>query len=483
MSKSTKLHLAQQDVYYGQLMNPKSSLYNIGGYITFKGKLDTYQFKSIIKESSQVFDVFNIKFDFTGEEPLFYVKELTVPVIVDELDFSTKQAPQKKALDWMQNQFNIAFDLGQDKLYRITLIKVSENEHYLSGCFHHLITDGIAFTLFLNYIIDQYKKALNPGNETEIATYPSYTNAVNKSIDYLESRHYTNDAAYWKEKYKHVPDLVLNQKKQKEGSGQIYSVSISNLDKALLDGLCKETKTNVSQLTIAALLLYYGKTQDQKEFSFGIPIHNRRGREERKTMGMFSGVLPFKGEYIADELLCTVIAGIKKTQRDDFRHGLYPISHLNRALKLMSENRLQVFDIAVNYELLPFQDSVNSELSVQVKELKSTLDLEVPLSIRWFDYGQDAPLELHVDYQGAYFDESEIEKLVNRLLFVLRQFETGLDKPIKNISVLTEAEEHQLLNVFNTTKVDFPKDRTIVNLFEAQVQKTPNAIAVTYEEE
>jgi len=96
MSKRTKLHLAQQDVYYGQLMNPKSSLYNIGGYITFKGKLDTYQFKSIIKESSQVFDVFNIKFDFTGEEPLFYVKEVSVPVIIDELDFSSKQAPQKE---------------------------------------------------------------------------------------------------------------------------------------------------------------------------------------------------------------------------------------------------------------------------------------------------------------------------------------------------------------------------------------------------
>uniref|UniRef100_UPI001F19BBED condensation domain-containing protein n=1 Tax=Tenacibaculum piscium TaxID=1458515 RepID=UPI001F19BBED len=479
MKEKMKLHLSQQDVYYGQIMNSQSSLYNVGGYGNFKGKFDISRFESILKDSSKVFDFHKIKFDFKGAEPAQYIVDAPIPIYIDKLDFSSTQEPQKEALDWMQNQFNIAFDLEKEKLYRIALIKVSKDEYYCFFCFHHLIVDGYAFAIYFNYLITEYRKLLDNHNEFE-DQYPSYADAVKRNLDYWKSKHYRKDTVYWKEKFKDIPDLIFSHKIQKNDSARSFFFPISKFDRILLERLSEQTKTNVSQLTIAALLVYFGKITQQKSFCFGLSNHKRRGREERKIVGMFTGILPFKGEFIPNQLLSDVISNVKQTQRNDFRHGLYPISHLNRSLRLLSKNRLQLFDVLINYQLLPFTDITDSDFKVQIKQLKSASHLGVPLLIRWFDYGQEAHLELHIDYQEAYFNDVEIKLFVNRLLFVLRQFESCLDKPIENVSILPDEERH-VLEGFNNSIFNDPTDSTIVDIFETQALKTPNAIAVVNE--
>ena len=87
MDLKSKLHLAQQEVYYGQLLAPESSTYNIGGYAIFKGAFEPLEFKNVIEGLSKVYDVFNMRFDFTEEEPLCYLCDTPEVVIIDELDF------------------------------------------------------------------------------------------------------------------------------------------------------------------------------------------------------------------------------------------------------------------------------------------------------------------------------------------------------------------------------------------------------------
>ncbi|MFH7013662.1 non-ribosomal peptide synthase/polyketide synthase [Flavobacterium sp. FlaQc-52] len=479
MNIKSKLHIAQQEVYYGQLMNPESPLYNIGGYTIFKGSFDVSQFKQVIEGLSDVFDVFNIKFDFTENEPAFYISDFPEKVFIDELDFSSELEPRKKASEWMQNQFNIAFDLKEEKLYKYTLIKIGKDEYWWFVCFHHLITDGFGFAIKVDYVINQYENFIK-GEEGSEVQYPSYLDATQKSFEYINSEQCSKDKIYWEEKYNAVPKKTVNEKYINEVGGGRFSLTVSDSDKALFNRLSESTKANIPQLTIAALLLYFGKTTDEESFSFGIPIHNRVGRQERKTLGMFAGMLPYKGNYAKDQVLSDLLSEISQTQRNDYRHRLYPISFLNRSLKLLSENRLQVFDVAVNYEPLPFPKSLSPDLSIEIKHLSSSL-VEYPLSIRWCDYGQDLPMELNVDYQKEYFNSNEIEVLVTRLLHIIRQFEFGLDQSVADLSILTTQEEYQLLDVFNNTTVEYPKDKTIVDLFEEQVKKTPDATAVVYE--
>ncbi|WP_288251365.1 non-ribosomal peptide synthetase, partial [uncultured Flavobacterium sp.] len=481
MNIKSKLHIAQQEVYYGQLMNPESPLYNIGGYTVFKGDFDVSKFKEVLEGLPKVFDVFNVKFDFSENEPAFYINDFSKKVFIDELDFSSELEPRKKANEWMQNQFNIAFDLTQDKLYKYTLIKIEKDEYWWFVCFHHLIADGFGFAIKVDYVINQYENFIFREEGSEIE-YPSYFDAAQKSFEYINSEQCSKDKIYWEEKYKIVPKKTLNKKYKNEVGGGRFSLTVSDSDKALFNRLSESTKTNIPQLTIAALLLYFGKITDQKTFSFGIPVHNRAGRQERKTLGMFAGMLAYQGNYVKEQVLSDLLSEIKQTQRNDYRHRLYPISFLNRSLKLLSENRLQLFDVAVNYEPLPFPKSLSPDLSIEIKHLSSSL-VEYPLSIRWCDYGQGLPMELNVDYQKEYFNNDEIEVLVARLLHIIRQFEFGLNQSVSDLSILDIQEEHQLLDVFNATSVEYPRDKTLVDLFEEQVQRTPDAVAVVYDGE
>ena len=271
MNSKVKLHLAQQEVYYEQIIDPKNPLYNIGGYAIFKGEFDVQTFKSIIESLHQVFDVFNIRFEFGQNEPSFFTRHLSEGVEMDEKDFSSNHNSKGEAEQWMNSQYNIAFDLQQEKLYRYTLIKIDEDEYWWFVCFHHLISDGFGFALKVDYIINEMNRRHKGIVDPEIK-FPSYYDAALKSIEYLHSTQYEKDAAYWKEKYSEIPKPVLKSKQQKEEKvGKRYTIRVDKSERLLLNQLSKSTKANVSQFTIAALLIYFGKTTGQNVFSFGTP--------------------------------------------------------------------------------------------------------------------------------------------------------------------------------------------------------------------
>ncbi|WP_408030698.1 non-ribosomal peptide synthetase, partial [Tenacibaculum xiamenense] len=474
-----KLHSAQQEVYLGQLMNPKSSLYNIGGYVIFKGDLDLCNLRKIINKLPLVFDTYNFEYDLTGGEPCFYLDKDNFKCInLEELDFSLQERSKEKAKKWMYDKLNTSFDLSKDQLYHYTIIKISEDEYWWFGYVHHLVFDGYGFAIKVNYVVNEYDR-LKRGEIVASKSYPSYINSIIKNQNYLESSQYVKDATYWKKKYNLIPNSILSRGENKNLKADRLTITVPESLKESLNRLTKNTRSNIPQITIAALLIYYGKINTQEFFSFGVPVHNRGSRNERETLGMFSGILPFKVKYIPNQVLLDLITEIRSELLKDYRHRQYPISHLNRSLNLLSLNREQVFDLVVNYERFPFPKSLHN-LEIEIKNLASTSDFPVPLSFRWCDYGENSPMELHVDYKEGYFEKGEVNDLVNRLFFVLEQFESSLNNPVNSLSILFKSEKHILLEEFNSTKVPYPKGKTLVDLFSAQVLETPDSIAVVY---
>jgi amino acid adenylation domain-containing protein/thioester reductase-like protein/non-ribosomal peptide synthase protein (TIGR01720 family) len=484
MKKTLKnnMHLAQQEIYYGQIINNKSSLYNIGGYISLKGGIEIKLLIKIVQELPHKFDVFNFKFDLDKEIPQFQLKEKVDKILVNQLNFSREKDPEKTAKNWMQNQFNTAFNIYTDDLYRYTLIKIAEDEHWLFMCFHHLLVDGYGFMIKNNYILQEYDRQKIGEEKIADRQIPLYYDAIMRSLDYHKSEDYINDKTFWKTKYENIPNSLLNHsKKKKKNGGNRISFSIPESDRSLYEKLVKSTKVSLQQFTLASLIIYFGKSTKNDLFCFGVPIHNRGSREERKTVGMFSSILPFKGEYDKTQTLLGLITTIKHAQRKDYRHRRYPISHLNRELGLMKQNRHQLFDIVVNYEPFDFLEKLSSGITVVNKHLTSVSDLEAPISIRWCDYGKNNPLELQVDYQEAYFNQVDIEGLINSLFHILRQFEDHLNELLTSISIVPKSQKKLLLEKFNNTAVSYPTDKTVVNLFIDQARAFPDAIALEFE--
>ncbi len=484
MLKTTfPLHPAQRDIYVDQLLNTGSSHYNIGGYIKLQGNLNREKFREAVNSAAKLFDAFKMRFDLEAADQVCYAESSYDILELTELDFSDRENPKKDALLWMQQRFNRHFLIKKDNpLSEHSLIKISVDEHWFFGRYHHLITDGFGFIVFIQYVGLKYKSLLS--DDGQEFKYPSYLDELEKANEYFDSPAYEKDSDYWKEKIIERPPGIIQRKYLHPEDSKLacskYSILFNEEQREALDKIQLSTGSGLQQLTIAALLIFFGKTTGRSDFIFGIPVHKRSSRMLRNIVGMFSGVLPFKGNYNEDILISDLLHYISQTQKSDYRHQNFPLGDIARNISSRTPED-QLFEISINYEPLNFEPDFGSNIKADVIRLESDFDKN-PLQFFWRDYGSKQPLQLIVKFGNQYFEKKEIELLTNRLLFIINQFPGSLNKKAGSIKLLPD-NELSLLKKFNETSQDFHIDKDIASEFEDQSLKTPDNISLVFEEQ
>jgi len=477
------LHPAQLDVYTDQLINNKSPHYNIGGYIKLKGALNKEKFNEAIQSAPNAFDAFKFRFDHGEPLPVCYIDHLYVKQPLPELDFSGRQNPEQEALRWMQDRFNTSLLITEDALpFEEFLVKIAANEYWFFGKYHHLVTDGYGFIVFVKYIAQKYKSLVE---EQELSlSYASYEEELNNAVAYTQSAGYEADGLYWKNKIGGLPEKIIPAKYQLPEAGSktssTYILEIPFSRQQLLKHVQTLTNTGLQQLTIAALLIFFGKTSGRSEFIFGIPVHKRGSRKLRNIVGMFSGILPFKGHFAENKTLAQLLTDITISQKADYRHQHFQIGDLTRSLKATASDGY-LYQVSINYEPLDFGLDFGDHLKSDVVRISNDYEKN-PLQLSWLEYGANQSLKLQVHFGTAFFTQSEIELLTRRILYIIEQFPAILNKNIGEIDILPPSEK-VLLDSFNATTEIYPEATSVISSFEAQVEKTPRNIALVFKEQ
>ncbi|MDQ6763754.1 MAG: amino acid adenylation domain-containing protein, partial [Bacteroidota bacterium] len=475
------LHPAQQDVYTDQLLDTKSPHYNIGGYIKFKGRLDKKLFYETVGSGAKVFDAFRMRFDLTLPEPVVFLKKNCDNLELSDLDFSEKENGESEAIEWMQGRFNTPFVIEKDALlYEQYLLKISNEEYWFFGKYHHLITDGYGFIVWVQYLAQKYKSLLE--NDEQEFVFSNYIDEAAKAAAYKNSAAYLEDGNYWRNKISAKPKKILQEKYFNTSSkkSETYFLTLTEQQRKLLDDIEAATKIRLHHLTIAALFIYFGKTSKESTFYFGIPVHKRNSKEARNIVGMFSGLIPYKNSFRKDITLIELLTEILQTQKEDYKHQNYLVGDLARSLKVRPDEGY-LFDVVINYKLLNFQLSFGENLEATIHELTNEF-LKYPLQLCWQDFGKQQPLQLQLDYGTSYFTRREIELFAQRFIYILEQFPKSITKEIGTINIIPPAEK-QLLSQFSNGEVKLYSDKNIVELFEQQVSNTPDATALIFEGE
>ncbi|MGO4294382.1 amino acid adenylation domain-containing protein, partial [Chitinophaga sp. RAB17] len=474
------LHPAQHDIFMDQLIYPDSSHYNTGGYLKIVGTLDKEKFAAAVYSLPAVFDALRMRFSITDDTPHLYFDNNSLSYHMQEVD-ATDMPDNNAAMElWIKDRLNIPFKLGEEALlYEFYLIRISDQEHWWYFKYHHLVTDGVGVAAVFQYLAKKYN-ALATGVETNFS-FPSYKEEAIRAHTYWDSEDYVREGVYWKARIGEKPDSVLKKRQgaahQKQGG--TYLLDIAADDKAWMDELEKRSGVNLQQLTIAALMIYFAKSTSQTSFVFGVPLHKRRTKQLRTIAGMFMGVIPFKGVYQPDIPLLELLKQIASTQREDYRYQNYLVSDLKKMMQIGHINDYLI-EVIVNYALLDMELEMEGNIKATTTTL-SNPDLSFPLELMWKDYGKQQPIQLRMDYQEQFFSAEEMPLLARRLMHILRQFKNGLQDPVGQISILPE-EEHRLLATYNDTAVAYPNDKTWLDLFAAQVARTPDAVAVVFKE-
>ena len=480
--KHYPLSSPQRDIWFEQRPYPDVPLCNIGGYLRIDGPLELTTFKQALNQVVQDHETLRINLHQEEALPVQLVMEnISVPVAYH--DFSEQDHAHTVAQAWMAQEFVKPFPLDDGPLCQFALSKISAQCYYWFCKYHHLIVDKSAVSLIVQRVAEVYNAFLTEKPSAKPNSH-SYLVFVEHDQAYLNSATFIQHEQYWLEKYQSQPEPLIVprsavQAKPQSITRQRATLCLKPDFYSQLTEFAHQNNTSLFQIILGALYCYFVRTGLREDLVIGLEVPNRNTVAFEQTIGCFATVSPAWLRFGTELNGLELLKAIELELQHNNDNQAFPLSELNQRLGLPQENRQQLFDITLSYIKSPDKVDFNGNsshfvylthsfqahaLSVQIEELPESINL-------------------HFDYHLSAFSEEEMMLIKARIEFILDEIIHKPSRPIHALQIMPEAELQQILYEFNDTATDYPLDKCIHHLFEEQVEQTPNAIAVVFEEQ
>ncbi len=471
---------SQREIWFDQLLHPELPLYNVGGYVKLAGTIDPDLFQQAIALLVQKHDALRLVLTDTLNEDGVPMQQFLpqVSVTVEMQDFSQAENPEAAALAWMQAQFIAPFDLQGKPLFRYKLLKCSETLFYIFIKYHHIMFDGWAGALLNKSLADIYSKLSE--NKFPPIEAPSYVDFIQQDLDYIGSKTFIKNRHYWQEEFSlPTESLLKSQNLSDKDYSSCESLYLSHAFYQKLASLAHNHQVSIFHVFLGVLTVYFSRVSQKQEVIFGLPIQNRANAQFKNTVGLFTGISPALFSCHLSSTFVALIQQISKKLKANYRHQRCPVSEIGRAVGLNIIHE-RLYDISVSYEKHDHNFSFGKTSGYAVNFLNNASQTPLTLFIREFHRNQD--IKCDFVFNHAFFTIEDIKAFQSRFLFLLEQVLAQAELPIAQLSLLTPTEIEQLQQ-WNNTTTDYPKDKTIVDLFEQQVKATPNNTAVIFQDQ
>ncbi|MDP4489532.1 amino acid adenylation domain-containing protein [Pseudoalteromonas piscicida] len=465
--------------------------------LNLNGHLERTAFKSALDAVVSRHDVFRTVF---SDNHTHQIVLATTHLDLNEIDWSTlSDTEQQLRLEQFLQQDKIqGFDLKQAPLMRITLIKLSKDKHCLIWTSHHALADGWSFPLVFKEAIALYELA-NQGAETpvSVSTLASTLPKARPYEDYIQwltEQDAEKACAYWEELLANFdsPNHINTGKvidSHSKGSRERWLKLTPELSKQLQSAasLHQVTLNTLVQAAWAYLLHHYSGDQ---QLVFGETISGRPaelgGVED--MVGLFINSLPVVVDINPEQELGAWLRGMHMASIDRVENGFLPLSEIQKlsAVNTKEQREKGLFDTLVVFENYPIdfemeKAAVGSDLQVSDVCAFDQTNYALTLIVLPNQTDLHTQLNFKLGYYAEQFEEATIKQMLVHFEMILKSFLNEQCNTLSELPILVAKNElHQLLE-WNNTAVDYPKDKCIHELFEAQVELTPDAIAVTFE--
>lgn len=331
---------------------------------------------------------------------------------------------------------------------------------------HHIIGD--AWTLSL---LGTQFNAILKDETPEIFSYIDYAKS---ETAYLQSKRYEKDKSFFLEQFKKCDEVTYLREKQTDILNAQRKTFIIDTDKTKqITEYAMQNNTSAFMLFTTALSTYISRTKmNVEKFYIGTASLNRSNVRERNTAGMFINTVPMLIELDNTKSFAENLSRIEDTAFSVFRHQKYNYSDILSAIRTEYNFGEKLYDILISY-----QNATVAGTGFETTWYHNGAQSE-SLQIHIDDRDNDSIFRIHYDYQTEKFTEEEIKRLHQHICHLLFDaIENDKKKPYE-LELLTADEQQKLLYTFNDTKVDYPRDKCFHQLFEEQVEKTPDKVAV-----
>ncbi|MDO6708571.1 AMP-binding protein, partial [Photobacterium sp. 1_MG-2023] len=465
------LHPTQENIFYDQALTPLSTRYNVGAY-TLAKHIDPLILQHVWSLLVANLDALRLTFNVSSDGE---VRQILSPEIGDDtvhiVDFSASSTPKADAELWLSEDMAQPFDYLGDNLHQLTLIRLDNHTSYLFIKLHHLICDGTGMYQLQQYLHQLYQDIVDQQNHEWLSDIPQYQPVAERARQYLDSPRYEKDQAHWAAFFQKHEMTCLSARYLKKGSH--YSTqALPEAFKHAMQDYCERHGVTVQAMLFGAVSVVLSQMNGQTELCFSTVTHGRQGRQGMQVVGMHSNEYPVAITVTPEAASLDYIRDCMRTLNSALRHCRYPAAHLSR---LARDYGGALPNVTVNYEAFGKESSGHQRTRVYEQGISQALLLRLK------DYDRDSPFVLSAHVLDAFFTPEESQTLIARVVKVLTTFVENHAKPVGEIDLVSGDEKHTLLTIFNQTEVPYPKDQSLAALFEAQVARTPDNIALVFE--
>ncbi|WP_262487635.1 non-ribosomal peptide synthetase [Flavobacterium tructae] len=387
---------------------------------------------------------------------------------------------------------NQPFDLSKDYKLRACLYTLGNQKYVLACVFHHIASDGWSEGILVNEFTQLYSTLQSNSIPNLPTLHLQYADYAIWQRNYLEGAVLEDQLSYWESKLSGVSTLSLPTDYPRpsvpSNAGAAVSLALDQKLSASLNAICKEEGVTLFMLLLSAFKILLSRYSGQEDICVGTPIANRTQAELEGMIGFFVNTLALRSDLSGDPSFKDVLSRVKQTTLEGYDHQLTPFEKVvDRVVTSRDRSMSPLFQVMFDFHNV---ESKSGDIGEQEKGIQGVALSGYPFDIATaqFDLSfsvseSSTGISLALNYGTALFDEATINRMLLHYQELLQSITENITEPISNLSMLSQAEEHQLLNVFNNTAVAYPLDKTTVDLFEEQVKQTPNAVAVVYGDE
>ena len=474
-SENFPLTLPQQDIYYEQLLYPGSNIYNIGAKIQIKGHVDVICMKRAYNKLISENDAFRSIVIENDAPAISIIKEHKSEL--EFIDFSGSGNALEQAEAFMHESFKEVFDFSkQALLHKFILIKVDVVNYYLFSVYHHIITDGWGTSLMFQRLIRNYNEILESGEVADYCNF-SYSDFTLNDLIYQESSEYVVNKSYWVEKYKDIPDrllqLVISEKANPESERECLLIERTLYNKMIK--LSDQYGVSVLHTIIGILCIYLGRRFSKKDISIGLPVLNRTNSKFKRTVGLFAGIAPLRVYLNPGNTFEQLLRTIKAQLRADYRHQRFPLGKLIKELN--SQGKVEnLFDITLSFERHDYSDNFMGTSTNVIPFSHNSERVALAIYVREFD--DQEPVNIDFDYNLNFFDLFQIKQLISHFQNLMEEIIRNPAQRLMDFEYMSYGERNNILVEFNQTDKKLPDQTTIIDLFNNQVALRPDKIAL-----
>lgn len=473
------LSLTQQRFWFLDQMEGANAAYNIARALRLVGRLNLTTLQQAIESIIQRHETLRTSFGMVDEKPVQFIAA-TVPFTLPLVDL--QELPEVERLAELQKlitaEYTRPFDLTIAPLFRVSLIRLESESHVLLFTMHHIISDAWSVGIFLQELSILYAASSLPELPIQYADY-AYWQRQWQQNDVI-----TTQLNYWKQQLADAPPVIELPTDRPRSAMQTFRSSIERFKlgydlTSKLKTLSQKSGASLFMTLQAAFVTLLSRYTSQKDIVIGSPITNRNRPALEPLIGFFVNTVVLRTRLNNNPTFRELLAQVRQVALDAYVHQDVPFDRLVEFLqpqRYLSHSPLfQVMFVLQNSPVEKLELPGLSVTQIELDRPTAGATFDLTLSMQEID----SELRGAFEYNANLFDAGTIARMAEHFQTLVEAIATNPDECVGQLPLLAAAEQHELLIEWNPTQTNYPH-QCIHQLFEEQVEKTPNAVAVGF---